>query len=295
MDFTDSQLGEALGQKYVERTFGAEGKERTLEMVDAIEKALGEDIQDLAWMTPATKEQALVKLHAITNKIGYPDKWRDYSSVEIKRDDALGNDDRAAAFEMHRELAEDRQAGGPQRVGHDAADGQRLLRSADEQHQLPGRHPAAALLRQQMDDAVNYGGIGMVIGHELTHGFDDEGRQFDAQGNLHDWWTPRGRQALRGACRLRRQGVLRVHRPVPGVHLNGKLTLGENTADNGGVRVSLKALHNTEGGKPQPEINGFTPDQRFFLSFGQIWCANERPEALRLQVQTNPHSPRSFA
>jgi putative endopeptidase len=293
VDFTDSQLGEALGQKYVERTFGAEGKARTLQMVHALEKALGEDIQDLSWMSPATKQQALIKLHAITNKIGYPDKWRDYSSVVIKRGDALGNDDRAAAFEVHRQL---------QKIGKPV--------DRDEWEMTPPtvnayydplmnniNFPAGILqppfFDKKMDNAVNYGGIGMVIGHELTHGFDDEGRQFDAQGNLHDWWTPEDAKRFneREACIDKEYSAFTV---APGVHVNGKLTLGENTADNGGVRVSLKALHNTDAGKPQPDINGFTPDQRFFLSFGQVWCANERPEALRLQVQTNPHSPAEF-
>ncbi len=293
VDFTDSQLGEALGQKYVERTFGAEGKARTLEMVNALEKALGEDIQDLSWMSPATKQQALVKLHAITNKIGYPDKWRDYSSVVIKRDDALGNDDRAAAFEVHREL---------QKIGKpvDRNEWEMTPPTVNAYYDplmnninFPAGILQPPFFDKLMDDAVNFGGIGMVIGHELTHGFDDEGRQFDAQGNLHDWWTPEDAKRFeeRVACIDKEYSGFTV---APGVHVNGKLTLGENTADNGGVRVSLKALHNTEGGKPQPDINGFTPDQRFFLSFGQIWCANERPEALRLQVQTNPHSPSEF-
>ena len=146
-DFTDSQLGEALGQKYVELTFGPEGKARTLEMVHALEKALGEDIQGLSWMSPATKQQAMVKLHAITDKIGYPNKWRDYSSVVIKRNDALGNDDRAAAFEVHRQMNKIGKARGPAGVGDDAAHGQRVLRPADQQHQFPGRDSAAAVLR----------------------------------------------------------------------------------------------------------------------------------------------------
>ncbi len=293
VDFTDSQLGEALGQKYVERTFGPEGKARTLQMVHALEKALGEDIQDLSWMSPATKQQALIKLHAITNKIGYPDKWRDYSSVVIKRDDALGNDDRAAAFEVHREL---------QKIGKpvDRNEWEMTPPTVNAYYDplmnninFPAGILQPPFFDKKMDDAVNYGGIGMVIGHELTHGFDDEGRQFDAQGNLHNWWTPEDAKRFneREACIDKEYSAFTV---APGVHVNGKLTLGENTADNGGVRVSLKALHNTEAGKPEPDINAFTPDQRFFLSFGQIWCSNERPEALRLQVQTDPHSPAEF-
>ena len=286
------ELGEALGRKYVERTFGAEGKARTLKMVDALEKALGEDIEKLDWMTPATKAQALVKLHAITNKIGYPDRWRDYSSVVIKPDDAVGNSFRADAVRVSSPVEQDRQARGPPRMGDDAAHGQRLLRPADEQHQFPRRHSAAALLLQPRDDAVNFGGIGMVIGHELTHGFDDEGSQFDAHGNLKDWWTPKDAEEFhqREACVADEYGGFSV---APGVYVNGKLTLGENTADNGGVRVALMALLNTIGNKTA-KIDGYTPEQRFFLSFGQIWCENARPEALRLQVQTNEHSPPEF-
>ena len=286
MDFTDSQLGEALGKKYVEQTFGPEGKARTLQMVHALEKALGEDIQKLPWMSPATKQQALIKLHAITNKIGYPDKWRDYSSVVIKRDDALGNDVRAAAFEFHRQLEK---IGKP--VDRNEWEMTPPTVNAYYDPQMNNINFPAGILQppffdKAMDDAVNFGGIGMVIGHELTHGFDDEGRQFDAQGNLHNWWTPEDAKRFheRKACIAEEYSAFTV---APGVHVNGKLTLGENTADNGGVRVSLMALHNTEVGKTEPEINGFTPEQRFFLSFGQIWCSNERPEALRLQVQTD--------
>ena len=190
VEFTDDQLGEALGKKYVEKTFGAAGKERTLKMVHALETALAEDIEKLPWMTPATKKEALVKLQAITNKIGYPDKWRDYSSVEIKRDDAVGNSFRADQFEFQRQLDKigkpvDRKEWGmtPPTV------------NAYYDPQMNNINFPAGILQPPffdngMDDAVNFGGIGMVIGHELTHGFDDEGRQFDPKGNLQDWWTP---------------------------------------------------------------------------------------------------------
>ena len=292
VDYTDNQLGEALGKKFVDKTFGAEGKERTLKMVHALETAMGQDIEKLAWMTPATRKEAMAKLHAITNKIGYPDKWRDYSSVEIKRDDAMGNGFRADTFEFQRQLDKigkpvDRLEWGmtPPTV------------NAYYDPQMNNINFPAGILQPPfydngVDDAVNFGGIGMVIGHELTHGFDDQGRQFDPQGNLKDWWTPADAKEFqqRAACVDDEYASFTV---IPGVHINGKLTLGENTADNGGARIALMALLNTIG-KDARKIDGFTPEQRFFLSLGQIWCSNEREESLRLQVQTDPHSPPKF-
>jgi putative endopeptidase len=293
VDFTDNQLGEALGKKYVEKTFGKEGKDRTLKMVDALEKAVGQDIENLSWMTPATKEQALIKLKAITNKIGYPDKWRDYSSVNVKRDDPVGNSIRANEFEFQRQL---NKIGKP--VDRGEWDMTPPTVNAYYDPQMNNINFPAGILQppffqSDMDDAVNYGGIGMVIGHELTHGFDDQGRQFDAKGNLHDWWTGEDAKEFnqREACIDQEYSKFTVS---GGEHVNGKLTLGENTADNGGARVSLMALENALASRVKPEIGGFTPEQRFFLSFGQIWCENERPEAARLQVTTDPHSPAKF-
>jgi len=292
VDFTDSQLGESLGRKFVERTFGAEGKQRTLKMVAALEKALGDDIQALPWMSSATKQQALIKLKAITNKIGYPDKWRDYSSIAIKRDDALGNDDRAAAFEFDRQL---------KKIGKPLDPTEWFMTpptvNAYYDPQMNNINFPAGILQppffdNQMDDAVNFGGVGMVIGHELTHGFDDQGRRFDANGNLKDWWTEADAKAFteRAACVADEYASFAV---LPGLFINGKLTLGENVADNGGVRVALMALMNTLDKQPQ-KIDGYTPEQRFFLSFGQVWCSSQREESLRLRVQTDPHSPPRF-
>jgi predicted metalloendopeptidase len=294
VDFTDNQLGEALGKKFVERTFGGDAKQRTLKMVDAIERALGQDIDQLTWMTPATKQQALIKLKAITNKIGYPNKWRDYSSVEIKRDDAAGNGMRADRFEFQRQLNKigkpvDRQEWGmtPPTV------------NAYYDPQMNNINFPAGILQPPFyeiaaDSAINFGAIGMVIGHELTHGFDDEGRQFDAKGDLRDWWTPADAKAFdeRAACIEKEYSNFS---PVPGVHLNGKLTLGENTADNGGVRIALMALANTSTpAELEKKIDGFTEEQRLFLSFGQIWCESQREEILRMRAQTDPHSPGKF-
>ncbi len=292
VDFTDQDLGEALGKKYVEKTFGAEGKARTLKMVDALEKALGTDIEKLDWMTPATKQAALVKLKAITNKIGYPDRWRDYSSVTIKPDDPMGNSFRANQFEVHREL---------DKIGKpvDRLEWQMTPPTVNAYYdpQMNNINFPAGILQppffyNNVDDAVNFGGIGMVIGHELTHGFDDQGSQFDPKGNLKNWWTDKDNEEFRQreACFADQYSGFSV---APGAFINGKLTLGENTADNGGARIALMALLNTIGNNTA-KIDGYTPEQRFFLSFGQIWCENGREEALRLLVQTNEHSPPEF-
>jgi endothelin-converting enzyme/putative endopeptidase len=277
----------------VERTFGAEGKQRTLQMVDALEKALGQDIQTVGWMTPATREKALEKLKAITNKIGYPDKWRDYSSVAVARDDAMGNSFRADQFEFQRQL---------NKIGKPLDRGEWDMTpptvNAYYDPSMNNINFPAGILQPpffdgKMDDAVNFGAVGMVIGHELTHGFDDEGREFDGQGNLKDWWTPADAKEFesRTACLVKEYSAFSV---APGANVKGDLTLGENAADNGGARIALMALLNTIGNSPKPAVDGFTPEQRFFLSFGQIWCENMRPEAAKLLVQTNPHSPPEF-
>jgi endothelin-converting enzyme/putative endopeptidase len=293
VSYVDNQLGEALGRKFVERTFGAEGKQRTLQMVDALEKALGQDIQTLSWMTPATRQKALEKLSAITNKIGYPDKWRDYSSLAIARNDAIGNGFRADQFEFQRQL---------NKIGKPVDRGEWGMTpptvNAYYDPQMNNINFPAGILQppfydNKMDDGVNFGGIGMVIGHELTHGFDDEGRQFDAQGNLKDWWTPADAKEFesRTACLVKEYSAFSV---APGANVKGDLTLGENAADNGGVRIALMALLSRIGDNPKPPVDGFTPEQRLFLSFGQVWCENIRPEAAKLQVQTNEHAPAGF-
>jgi predicted metalloendopeptidase len=241
-------------------------------------------------MGPATKQQAEIKLKAIANKIGYPDTWRDYSSVTIKRDDPLGNDLRADEFEFQRQM---------NKIGKpvDRAEWAMTPPTVNAYYdpQMNNINFPAGILQppfydNDMDDAVNFGGIGMVIGHELTHGFDDQGRQFDAQGNLKDWWTAEDAKEFeaRATCLADEYSKFSV---APGANVNGRLTLGENTADNGGVRVALMALENSLANRMRPEIGGFTPEQRFFLAYGQIWCENEREEAARLSVQTNPHSP----
>jgi endothelin-converting enzyme/putative endopeptidase len=290
--YTDRNLGEALGQAYVDRTFGVEGKTRTLTMVHDIENAMQKDIEQLDWMTPQTKQRALEKLHAVVNKIGYPDKWRDYSKYEVIRGDALGNFARGAVFESHRQL---------DKIGKPVDRGEWGMTpptvNAYYNPQMNDINFPAGILQppfydSTMDDAVNYGDAGGIIGHELTHGFDDEGRQFDAKGNLEDWWTPQDAKQFeqRVACVVDEYNGFIA---TDDVHVNGKLTLGENVADLGGLKLAWMAYLAHEAGLDQnpKSIDGFTPEQRFFISYGQGWCENYTPEILRLIAQTNPHSP----
>jgi putative endopeptidase len=290
----DRDLGEALGQAFVERTFGVEGKQRMLKMVHELETALGTDIQQLDWMSPDTKKEALVKLHKIEDKIGYPNQWRDYSRLTIVRGDALGNVYRSSQFELKRQLA---------KIGKpvDRAEWGITPPTVDAYYdpQLNTINFPAGILQppffdKQMDDAVNFGAIGTIIGHELTHGFDDEGRKFDPNGNLRDWWTAQDGKEFEKRAKCIADEYSQFE-PVPGVKLNGELTLGENTADNGGARVALMALMSTLASDQKDKKQaGFTPEQRFFVSYGQVWCANVTPERARLQAQSNPHSTPEF-
>jgi endothelin-converting enzyme/putative endopeptidase len=286
----DDDLGEALGQRYVELTFGADGKERMARLVSALERALEKDIRELPWMGEATKTQALGKLKGIANKVGYPDTWRDYSSVTIFRDDALGNTARAAAFETARDLG---------KIGKPVDRGEwRMSPPTVNAYYQPLMNdinfPAGILqppfFDRTMDDAVNLGAIGAVIGHELSHGFDDQGRKFDQSGNMRDWWTAEDAKKFeeRTACMVDQYAGYTI---VDDVKINGRLTLGENVADNGGVRIALMALQDLLGPKGAPPIDGFTPEQRAFLAWGQVWCQNQRDEMARLRAQTDPHSP----
>jgi len=292
IDVTDNQLGEALGQLYVQATFGAEGKERTLKMVDALEHALRRDISTLPWMTETTRKQALIKLAAIRNKIGYPDKWRDYSPLAVERGDLIGNLYRASEFEAHRQMA---RIGNPTdklewRMTPPAVNA--YYSSEQNEIVFPAGILQPPFFDRSLDDAVNFGGIGLIIGHELTHGFDDHGRKYDSEGNLRDWWTPEDAEAFeeRANCIINEYGGFT---PVDDLKLNGKLTLDENTADNGGARIALMALHEMMKQVPNSDkkIDGYTPDQRYFLGFARAWCENTTPEELRLAVHTDSHSP----
>src|SRR5579859_7125593 len=301
---TDEQLGEALGQPYVAEAFTPADKERMLKMVDAIEAALKQDIESLDWMTSDTKQQALVKLAAIRNKIGYPSKWRDYSKLNIVRGDLLGNVERANTFEVNRQLAKIGKPLDRSEFGMTPPTVNAYYSPPFNDINFPAGILQPPFFDKTVDDAVNLGGIGAVIGHELTHGFDDQGRKYDPQGNLRDWWTPADAKAFQERVDCI-DDEYSSFEPLPGLHIRGKLTLGENTADNGGVRVAGIALRNmqaaagksTKGGGQEDvskDINGFSPEQRLFIGFGQIWCENQKDAALRQQVQTNPHSPGRF-
>jgi putative endopeptidase len=291
----DRDLGEALGQAYVDRAFPPESKARTLEMVHAIENAMQNDIETVSWMTPATKAQAIVKLKGIEDKIGYPSHWRDYSSVKIVRNNYLGNVEQASSFEFERWV---------EKIGKPVDRSEWTMTpptiNAYYDPQLNTINFPAGILQppffeKTMDDSVNYGAIGMVIGHELTHGFDDQGRKFDAHGNLRDWWTAEDAKQYdeRGKC-ISDEYTQDVPDAGPGVKQNGLLTQGEDTADNGGIHLALIALAADlkSQGKSLDDKgpDGWTELQRFFLANAYSWCSNIRPEITRLIVTTNPHS-----
>jgi endothelin-converting enzyme/putative endopeptidase len=293
VEAVDSDLGEALGKIYVQRTFGPEGKARTLEMVKNIEAAMSTDIQQIDWMSPETKKAAEAKLREVANKIGYPDKWRDYASLSIARGDFYGNSQRSNQFEYRRQMA---------KIGKPVDKTEWLMtpptvnayyNPLENNINFPAGILQPPFFYKTGDDAVNYGAAAAVVGHELTHGFDDQGRRFDGQGNLRDWWTAADGQNFedRAACVDKQYSA---YTPVDDVHLNGKLTLGENTADNGGLRLAWMALMEQMKAKALGEMDGFTPEQRFFLGWAQMWCENRTDEIARLHAKTNPHSPGKF-
>jgi putative endopeptidase len=297
VSLTDHELGEALGQRYVDATFGTDGKQRMLKMVDALEKSLAEDIQDLRWMSDDTKKQAKVKLDAIRNKIGYPDVYRDYSSVVIKPDDLLGNIARADEFESKRDIAKIDKPLDRKEWGMTPPTVNAYYSGSFNEIVFPAGILQPPFFDKSMDDAVNFGGIGLVIGHELTHGFDDQGRKYDPHGNLKDWWTEQDGKEFekRVSCVADEYSNFVA---VDDLKLNGRLTLGENTADNGGARIALAALErmiaDDKTGKEGQKIDGYTPEQRFFLGFGRVWCEKRRPEIARTRVLTDPHSPGKY-
>jgi len=295
VEATDEALGEALGQKYVDRTFGADGKQRMLTMVAALEKALDQDIAGLPWMTDATKQQAKVKLQAIRNKIGYPDVWRDYSKLQVKQGDLMGKFLRANEFESRREIAKISKPVDKKEWQMTPPTVNAYYSGSMNEIVFPAGILQPPFFDKGMDENVNFGSIGAVIGHELTHGFDDQGRKFDAQGNLRDWWTEQdGKEFEKRASCIADEYSNFV--PVDDLKLNGKLTLGENTADNGGARIALMALENQiqQSGEKPDEIDGYTPEQRYFLGFARVWCEKRKPEYSRMLVNVDPHSPGRF-
>jgi len=292
----DLELGEALGQAYVAKYFPPAEKQRTLEMTLAIEQAMEKDIDGLNWMSAATKVKAKEKLHAVMNKIGYPDKWRDYSTLKIVRGDGLGNQMRAREFEHARDLAK---IGKPVDKGEWEITPPTVNAYYDPQMNnvnFPAGYLQPPFFSGKEDDAANYGDMGSTIGHELTHGFDDEGRQFDKDGNLKNWWTKKDEKKFteRAECMVKQYDAIEA---VPGVHLNGKLTLGENLADLGGLWLAWLAwLDKAESVHVDmaAKTDGYTPDQRFWIAYAQQWCTQTRPEHLRSQAQGDPHAPDEY-
>jgi endothelin-converting enzyme/putative endopeptidase len=290
VSYVDADLGEALGQAFVKETFGPQAKADMLKMVADVENALERDVNTLDWMTDGTKQQALAKLHATANKIGYPDKWRDYTAMTIERGDAVGNSHRANTFEFHRQLNKIGKPVDKNEWSMTPPTVNAYYNPLENNINFPAGILQPPFYSANRDAALNYGGAGAVIGHELTHGFDDQGRQFDANGNLRDWWTADDANAYkqRSSCIADEYSQFTA---IDDVKLNGKLTLGENTADNGGLRLALMAYLGSDAAKTAKTIDGFTPEQRVFLGWASVWCENRRPEYERMQAQTNPHSP----
>jgi putative endopeptidase len=291
--YVDNDLGEALGQAYVVRAFTPDAKQRAQKMVKEIEDAMARDIDTLSWMTPATKQRSLEKLNAVANKIGYPDKWRDYGALSVARDDEIGNVLRAREFEFHRQLA---------KIGKPVDRGEWQMTpptvNAYYDPQMNDINFPAGVLQPPLFDAhsdapPNFGDTGATMGHELTHGFDDEGRQFDAHGNLRDWWSAEDAKAFaqRASCISDQYSQYVI---VDDIKINGKLTLGEDIADLGGVMLAYMARQEDTKGQTLEPLEGFTPDQRFFIAYGQSWCASTRDETKRLRATVDPHSPDKY-
>jgi len=289
----DGDLGEALGQAYVAKYFSPDAKQQAQKIVTEIESAMAQDINSLSWMSASTKQAALVKLHTVANKIGYPDKWRDYSTLEIVRGDEMGNVERARTFEFNRQLA---------KIGKPVDRGEWEMTpptvNAYYDPQMNDINFPAGVLQPpafdpSSDAAPNYGDTGGTIGHELTHGFDDEGRQFDAHGNLRDWWTPEDEKEFvkRASCISDQYSSYTI---IDDIKINGKLTLGEDVADLGGLILAYMAWRDDVKDQKLESIEGFTPEQRFFIGYGQSWCGSTRDETKRLRATVDPHSPEKY-
>jgi predicted metalloendopeptidase len=294
LEATNRGLGDDLGQLYVAKAFTPEAKARARAMVMNLKAALHDKIAQLEWMSDSTKQQAFKKLDAFGIKIGYPDTWRDYSGLKIKRGPYVLNVLAARRFEFNRNL---------QKIGKpvDKTEWRMTPPTVNASYNSSMNDitfPAGILqppfYDPKADDAVNYGGMGAVIGHEMTHGFDDQGRKFDAAGNLTDWWKPEDAKNYTARATLVEK-QFSGYTMIDTLHVNGKLTLGENIADLGGLKIAYAAYEKTLEGKPRPEkIDGLTPEQRFFLAWAQIWRVNIRPEAVRLRLNTDPHAPGRF-
>jgi predicted metalloendopeptidase len=286
-------MGESVGKLYVEQYFPAERKARMEEMVKNLLAAYKQSIDTLDWMSPATKKQAQAKLAKFTPKIGYPNKWKDYSALVVAKDDLAGNVLRARVVESNRELNKlgkpiDRDEWGmtPQTINA-------YYNAELNEIVFPASILQPPLFDAKADDAVNYGAIGAVIGHEISHGFDDEGAQYDGDGNLRDWWSPADHKNFAAKTKML-VAQYDSYSPLPGYHVNGSLTLGENIADNSGLAIAYKAYKISLKGKKAPVINGLSGDQRFYMGWGQVWRSKMREQQQIVQVKTDPHSPGEF-
>ncbi len=294
---TDAALGEAVGQDWVAANFTPAAKQNMKTLVGDLETALGQDIQGLDWMSPATKVEAAKKLAAFRDKIGYPETWRDYAKLDVERNDRFGNARRTSIFNRNRNLAKIGKPVDEKEWGMTPPTVNAYYSPAMNDINFPAGILQPPFYDFKIDPAVNFGAIGVVIGHEMTHGFDDQGSKYDPQGNVRSWWTAEDRAKFneRTECEAKEFDGFE---PVPGTHLNGHLTLGENTADNGGLHVAYAALHTELAkagtGAESRKMDGFTQDQRYFLGYAQVWCENIRPEASQVQAKTDPHSPGRF-
>jgi putative endopeptidase len=294
---TDMALGEAVGQDWVKQNFSPDAKANMEKLVAALERALAQDIKELPWMSDATKVEAKAKLDAIRNKIGYPENWRDYTSLTVKRDDYLGNIARSAEFERARNLAKLGKPVDEKEWGMTPPTVNAYYSPSENDINFPAGILQPPFFDNSKDAAVNFGGIGTVIGHEMTHGFDDQGSKYDPKGNVRPWFTAEDRAKFteRTDCEVKEYDGFKV---AEGQNLNGKLTLGENTADNGGIRIAYQALEEVlakQGATAEPgyvdgKRDGYTPQQRFFLAFGQLWCQNQTEQNARVLAKTDPHS-----
>ena len=292
---TDRALGEAVGQDWVKQNFPPDAKDNMERLVKALEVAMAEDIKQLPWMSDATKVEARKKLDAIKDKIGYPEKWRDYSGLAVKRDDLLGNQERSEVFEAKYENAKLGKPVDEKEWGMTPPTVNAYYNPAQNDINFPAGILQPPFFDNHQDPGVNFGGIGVVIGHEMTHGFDDEGSKYDLNGNVRQWWTDEDKKEFeaRTECTAKEYDGFEV---APGQKLNGHLTLGENTADNGGIRIAFQALEETiakTGDGPNfanGKKDGYSPQQRFFISFGQVWCQNITEQAARVRAKTDPHS-----
>jgi predicted metalloendopeptidase len=293
VDTVENAIGELAGKIYVERHFSPEAKARMEVLVGNLKKAFAGGIDDLEWMTPATREKAHAKLAAFTTKLGYPERWRDWSKLDVKRDDLIGNEQRAVAVALDRDVAK---LGGP----IDRTEWFMTPQTVNAYYSPPVNEivfPAAILqppfFNVAADDAVNYGAIGAVIGHEISHGFDDQGRRYDGTGNLNDWWAKE--DDVEFTRRTKRLGAqYNAMSPLPGLNVNGDLTMGENIADVAGLAMAYRAYRLSLNGMAAPVVDGFTGDQRFFIGWAQVWARKYREDELRRRLLTDPHSPSEY-